>query len=306
MNGWTKKRRRNSLNEPESTVQYHYLWMALLVALLLLEPAESFTLRMDTYKPPVKSSVSKFYQRRLNRNGTSGGSASSNTSTGRTHGRSTADRDSSKAASASAASFAPGPASFEQRMRHALFGGVNTRKSSLPSANRPPFQQKASSLEPPKARPEDSSLAAASSPTVSTTRPRQKTRATGNPHVLSIETLSDFQTVVGEEKDRLVVVRFHATYCRACKAVTPLYHHLARQHSDLVQFVDVPVTQANAVLHRGMGVPSLPYVHLYHPTNGLVEEGKLTRKELKEFADTLQGHVHNWEQEQQNEDALSP
>jgi hypothetical protein len=57
-------------------------------------------------------------------------------------------------------------------------------------------------------------------------------------------------------------------------------------HKDVV-FVDVPVTQENAVIHQGLGVPSLPFGHIYHPQEGLVEELKLTRKDIQEFEDAM-------------------
>lgn len=42
-------------------------------------------------------------------------------------------------------------------------------------------------------------------------------------HVLTIETLQDFKTIVGDESERLVVVRFYATYCKVCStSVHPL------------------------------------------------------------------------------------
>lgn len=43
----------------------------------------------------------------------------------------------------------------------------------------------------------------------------------------------------------------------------------------------------NAKLHQGLDVNSVPYVHLYHPTAGLVEERKLTRKHLAGFRKLL-------------------
>jgi hypothetical protein len=56
-------------------------------------------------------------------------------------------------------------------------------------------------------------------------------------------------------------------------------------------FVDVPVTNDNASLHQGLGVPSLPFGHIYHPTAGLVEEVRLTRKFVPEFAKTLEHYI---------------
>jgi len=76
----------------------------------------------------------------------------------------------------------------------------------------------------------------------------------------------------------------------ACKAVAPHYYKLARDFPDAI-FVDVPVTDKNPALHQGLGVTSLPFAHIYHPTAGLVEEHKLTRKDVASFHSKLKGYV---------------
>ena len=57
-----------------------------------------------------------------------------------------------------------------------------------------------------------------------------------------------------------------------------------------VKFVDVPVTNDNANLHQGLGVSSLPFGHIYHPSAGLVEELKLTRKFFPEYEQSLHSY----------------
>ena len=68
--------------------------------------------------------------------------------------------------------------------------------------------------------------------------------------------------------------------------MAPLYYHLATQHPDTL-FVDVPVMPENANLHQGLGVPSLPYGHIYQPDLGLVEELRMVKKEMPEFEKKL-------------------
>ena len=62
---------------------------------------------------------------------------------------------------------------------------------------------------------------------------------------------------------------------------------------DQVKFVQVAVTDENVNLHAGLGVPSVPYVHLYYPggTGGLAEEGKFTRKDLERFRKVLDDYL---------------
>lgn len=206
----------------------------------MVQQCNSFSLEM-TYKPPVKSSVKKLYDRRFPADASS--SASS---------RSSSSRKSAHAAGAMATpSVAARPADFERRMRDLLFQ--------------------------PKAAPP--SRAAPSRPTTSIPA-----------NVVTVNTLAEYKRVVGDESTRLVAVRFHATYCRACMAVAPHFYKLAKMNPNVV-FVDVPVTETNASLHQGLGVPSLPYGHLYHPESGLVEEMKLTRNHIAEFRDKLNSYT---------------
>eukprot|EP00525_Craspedostauros_australis_P000243 CAMPEP_0198129050 /NCGR_PEP_ID=MMETSP1442-20131203/50802_1 /TAXON_ID= /ORGANISM="Craspedostauros australis, Strain CCMP3328" /LENGTH=250 /DNA_ID=CAMNT_0043789357 /DNA_START=59 /DNA_END=811 /DNA_ORIENTATION=- len=109
-------------------------------------------------------------------------------------------------------------------------------------------------------------------------------------NVCEVETLAEYKTVVGDEATRLVCVRFYAPWCKACKAMEPYYYRLAQRYPQ-VQFVNVPATERNTNLHQGLGVPSLPFGHIYHPQGGLVEEMRITRPFLKELEQRLQSHV---------------
>lgn len=77
---------------------------------------------------------------------------------------------------------------------------------------------------------------------------------------------------------------------QACQAVAPHFYKLARDFPDTI-FVDVPVTEKNSALHQGLGVATLPFAHIYHPLKGLVEELKLTRKDVDPFREKLRGYV---------------
>lgn len=146
-------------------------------------------------------------------------------------------------------------------------------------------------------------------------RDRQESRATKqgaakstiNPHkppfVHEAVSLAAFKALVADEHDAIVVVRFYAKWCKACKAVEPSFYRLARSMRQQQQqqpesgntknpmkFVEVPVLEENANLHQGLGVSSLPFAHIYSPTAGLVEELKMTKKDFK----TFQHAVHSY------------
>jgi len=109
-----------------------------------------------------------------------------------------------------------------------------------------------------------------------------------NMHVAT--TLDDYKLLVGDEKNTIVIVRFFATWCKACQAIGPSFYRLARQHPN-IKFVEVPVTDTNVELHQGLNVPSLPFAHIYHPTGGLVEEMKISKKFFRSFEDVVQSYV---------------
>ena len=91
----------------------------------------------------------------------------------------------------------------------------------------------------------------------------------------------------------MVVVRFYAPWCKACKAVQQPFRKLCRDLSSMgnIKFVECPVTKENAYLHEGLGIPSLPYGHIYHPQAGLVEERKLNKNVFQDFTNVLQTYV---------------
>ena len=55
--------------------------------------------------------------------------------------------------------------------------------------------------------------------------------------------------------------------------------------------MEVPLTRSNAFLHEGLGVPALPYAHIYHPEAGLVEERSLNKKLFGDFKEVLQTYM---------------
>jgi len=115
----------------------------------------------------------------------------------------------------------------------------------------------------------------------------------GELNVKMVTTLDQFKNLLVEEKDRMVVVRWYATWCRACAAVKPKFYRLAnayRSRTDIV-FVEVPVTEQNADLHQGLGVPTLPFSHIYYPGSGLTEELKMVKPHFKRFEETVRWYA---------------
>ena len=209
------------------------------------------------YQPPVKTSVLK--QLRQGRSGSSGGEngGRGNRQTDNGPGSSTATGGAIRPPTAHSAfgrTMQIPSSSFEQRMRDIVLGKFRQCDPPQPERSRIVNHQR---------------------------RPL---------NVQMVETLQEYKTIVGDEPNRVVAVRFYATYCKACQVVAPLFYRLATLYPEAL-FIDVPVTETNASLHQGLGVPSLPYAHIYHPMAGLVEEQKLTRNHMQSFRVKLHSYL---------------
>ena len=110
--------------------------------------------------------------------------------------------------------------------------------------------------------------------------------------ILAVDTLEEYKRVVVDERASIVVVRFHAPWCKSCKSAFPLFRQMARDYRGAsVKFVEVPLTRDTAYIHEGLGVPSVPFGHIYHPDAGLVEEGKINRRDFGVFRSALDCYV---------------
>lgn len=109
-------------------------------------------------------------------------------------------------------------------------------------------------------------------------------------NLMRIDTLEEYKNVISGNREKLIVVRFYAPWCKACKAIAPAFYRLAITYPNIL-FMDVPVTPENANLHQGLGVTTLPFGHIYHPTGGLVEETKISKKHFARFAQVLKTYI---------------
>jgi len=113
-----------------------------------------------------------------------------------------------------------------------------------------------------------------------------------SPSVERVETIEEYKATVVDESDRMVVVRFSAPWCKACRASGPLFRKTVGEFSSAdVKFVEVPLTKENAYLHEGLGVPSVPFCHIYHPEVGLVEEMKMKNNDIPSITKVLGDYV---------------
>jgi thiol-disulfide isomerase/thioredoxin len=165
------------------------------------------------------------------------------------------------------------------------------------------------------------------SPAVSSSKSSSPMKKNTTPTTMRIRQLSNIKDYkhyvvddVDPDKVTITVVRFYAPWCRACQAIQQRYYRLAQQYEQrmqllpptsrddasllrssssspsdvVVRFMECPVTKDNAILHQGLGVPSLPYGHIYHSKVGLVEEMKLNKNVFTNFESTLASYVNGY------------
>lgn len=109
--------------------------------------------------------------------------------------------------------------------------------------------------------------------------------------ISAVKTLDEFNSVVREERERIVVVRFHGTYCKACQAIRVAYERLVKQSPDIVKFVDVSITDKSN-LGEELGIPGVPFGQIYVPGAGLVEELLMSRRHMAKFKKVLGWYVN--------------
>jgi len=118
-----------------------------------------------------------------------------------------------------------------------------------------------------------------------------------------VQNLHEFKQALNEASHdgRMVSVFWYSPWCKACKAAAPGIKTLAKHHPN-VKFIQVPVIEDNVLLHQGLNVPSVPYMHLYQPNpfvdpgqepqQSLVEERKMTRKKVSGYQKLLTDYEH--------------
>ena len=97
-------------------------------------------------------------------------------------------------------------------------------------------------------------------------------------------------TRLTDEDEKIVVVRFFAPWCRACKAAEAKFHKLVSNYGDQIKFIEVPASTENP-LQRIYGVDRIPFGHIYYPNAGLVEKHSVSQKNIKDFGQILSNYV---------------
>jgi thioredoxin len=79
--------------------------------------------------------------------------------------------------------------------------------------------------------------------------------------VREVSSKEEFDAILAESGDKLVVVDFTASWCGPCRAVAPEFARLADKHKDVV-FIKVDVDKCRAVA-REQGISAMPTFKFY-------------------------------------------
>ncbi|CCD61449.1 Thioredoxin-1 [Caenorhabditis elegans] len=61
--------------------------------------------------------------------------------------------------------------------------------------------------------------------------------------ILELADMSDFEQLIRQHPEKIIILDFYATWCGPCKAIAPLYKELATTHKGII-FCKVDVDEA--------------------------------------------------------------
>lgn len=115
----------------------------------------------------------------------------------------------------------------------------------------------------------------------------------GLPNMMNLSTRQEFHDHVLSNTYSMTVVRFHAPFCRACKAMQPAWERMARQHPE-INFVNVAYNKQDVetrALISQLGINKVPFGQVYHPSYGLVESANLNKKHFSNVVKHIEWYV---------------
>ena len=107
------------------------------------------------------------------------------------------------------------------------------------------------------------------------------TKSTAIQNLVTIDNLDDFKDYMNSSNDKVLVVRFFASWCQNCKRTEPSFNRFVRRNPNIA-FVNIPFTKNNADLHMALNVSAVPYGQIYISSK-LVDEMSLTMKNWSHF-----------------------
>eukprot|EP00980_Cylindrotheca_fusiformis_P028714 scaffold22639_cov105-Cylindrotheca_fusiformis.AAC.8 len=152
----------------------------------------------------------------------------------------------------------------------------------------------------PNAQPE-AAVAPSASPLLGTTNKSSSSSSfSSQKEVYKIASEEEYRTLLQAHPDKLIVLKFYASFCRSCKALAPKMLSIMRDeqlHGLPIVWAEFESMRSNKDLFRSLGIMTLPTIHFYDGSpsggGGLVENFPcppsklpLLKKKLARFINT--------------------
>eukprot|EP00308_Calcidiscus_leptoporus_P013372 CAMPEP_0119377788 /NCGR_PEP_ID=MMETSP1334-20130426/46628_1 /TAXON_ID=127549 /ORGANISM="Calcidiscus leptoporus, Strain RCC1130" /LENGTH=216 /DNA_ID=CAMNT_0007396811 /DNA_START=11 /DNA_END=661 /DNA_ORIENTATION=- len=101
---------------------------------------------------------------------------------------------------------------------------------------------------------------------------------------------AQYQAKIDEatRENKVVIIKFHASWCRACKAMAPKYQRVAEDWPEL-EFCEI-LFDNNKKLCKSLGIKILPYVEVIGGTLGKVEGFSCGPSKISRLQERLEVH----------------
>ena len=109
---------------------------------------------------------------------------------------------------------------------------------------------------------------------------------------LADETEYDALIEAAKAEDRYVVIKFYASWCRACKAMAPKYQRVTEEWQDNgsgIEFYEI-LFDNNKKLCKQLGIKILPFMEIVAGSNGKVEGFTCGPSKISRLQDKLERH----------------
>ncbi|CAM9480581.1 unnamed protein product [Phaeothamnion confervicola] len=115
------------------------------------------------------------------------------------------------------------------------------------------------------------------------------------PPIQRVSETEDFLQLLGEAaaNGEVVVVKYYARFCRACKAIAPRYERLALQYAGTnLKFVEVEF-EASKPLCKAMGIKSLPHTHVFVGSQGKMADFSIAPSKFERLEGFVADHMES-------------
>eukprot|EP00316_Scyphosphaera_apsteinii_P025131 CAMPEP_0119339946 /NCGR_PEP_ID=MMETSP1333-20130426/99371_1 /TAXON_ID=418940 /ORGANISM="Scyphosphaera apsteinii, Strain RCC1455" /LENGTH=148 /DNA_ID=CAMNT_0007351583 /DNA_START=158 /DNA_END=604 /DNA_ORIENTATION=- len=117
-----------------------------------------------------------------------------------------------------------------------------------------------------------------------------------NDAVRLVEDEAEYDALVAAaiEEDRLVVIKFFASWCRACKAMAPKYKKVAqvRSKNSTAEFYEI-MFDNNKALCKKLRIKVLPYIQIVAGGEGIVDSFTCGPSKIALLSERLEKYIQS-------------